>query len=78
MTIALNPEYEALRPFLLTIPRVFNSVGKTIYQGRNTIKVITTPDGLRLNVKRYHVPKGPNRLVYSWGIRKPKGLRAFQ
>ena len=78
MNIALNPKYEALRPFLLTIPESFDTVGEVIYQKRNTIKVITEPEGLRLNVKRYHVPKGPNRLVYSWGLRKPKGLRAFQ
>ncbi|MFC2738627.1 MAG: aminoglycoside phosphotransferase, partial [Prevotella sp.] len=78
MNITLNPKYEALRPFLLTIPESFDTVGEVIYQKRNTIKVITEPRGLRLNVKRYHVPKGPNRLVYSWGLRKPKGLRAFQ
>lgn len=53
MTIAINPKYEALRPFLLTAPRVtFDSV-EYHYQGRNTVKVITTPDELRLNVKRY-------------------------
>ena len=73
----INPKYEHLRSFIENIPDVFEQEGKEIYNKRNLIKVLTAPDGTLVNVKRYHIPHGPNRLVYSWGIRKPKGERAF-
>lgn len=76
--IQINPKYEHLRTYLESIPDVFEDKGETIYKSRNTIKVLTTSEGLSINVKRFHVPHGLNRLVYSWGIRKPKGERAFQ
>ncbi|HBN47057.1 MAG TPA: aminoglycoside phosphotransferase [Prevotella sp.] len=76
-TLRINPKYEALRAFVERIPSLFDHEGREIYRDRNVIKVMTAPDGTALNVKRYCVPKGPNRLVYSLGIRKPKGLRAF-
>ncbi len=77
-TITVNPKYEPLRAFLERIPTVFEHEGREIYNDRNVIKVLDTPNGTVLNVKRYCVPKGPNRLVYSLGIRKPKGQRAFR
>ncbi len=77
-SILVNPKYAALHNFLLRIPDVFEATGHEIYRDRNVIKVISAPDGTELNVKRYCVPKGPNRYVYSLGIRKPKGLRAFR
>lgn len=76
--IQINPKYEHLRSFIESIPNVFEQEGETIYKSRNTIKVMNTPDGTAINVKRFHVPHGLNRLIYSWGIRKPKGERAFQ
>ncbi len=75
--IKINPKYERLRSFIESIPNVFEQEGKEIYNKRNLIKVLTAPDGTRVNVKRYHVPHGPNRLVYSYGLRKPKCLRAY-
>ncbi len=76
--IKINPKYEHLRSFLENIPDAFEKNGETIYKSRNTIKVMATPEGLAINIKRFHVPHGPNRIIYSWGIRKPKGKRAFQ
>ncbi len=76
--IQINPKHEHLRKFIESIPNVFEQEGETIYKSRNTIKVMSTPEGLAINVKRFHVPHGLNRLIYSWGIRKPKGERAFQ
>ncbi len=76
--LTVNPKYESLRTFLERIPTLFDHEGREIYNDRNIIKVIDAPDGTALNVKRYCVPKGPNWLVYSLGIRKPKGLRAFR
>ena len=48
-----------------------------LYNRRNLIKELVTPDGLHINVKRYHKPF-LNCIVYSAGIRKPKGLRAYE
>ena len=68
--IKINPKYEYLRAFIESIPDVFEKEGREIYNKRNLIKVLTAPDGTQINVKRYHVPHGPNRLIYSWGIRE--------
>ena len=76
--IKINPKYSQLGSFIERIPDVFEKEGRVIYTGRNLIKVMEAPDGTVINVKRYHVPKGPNSLVYSLGIRKPKGERAFE
>ena len=78
MKIKINPKYEEMRGFIEHIPDVFEKEGHVIYTGRNLIKVMEAPDGTLINVKRFHIPKGPNRLVYSLGIRMPKGERAFE
>lgn len=75
--ISLNPKYEPLRNFVENIPEIFDNEGSEIYHLRNVIKIISTPDGRKVNVKRYHIPHCVNRVVYSLGIRKPKGQRAF-
>lgn len=74
----INPKYEGLRRWLEEMPGKFCCEGREIYNLRNTIKVIDAPGGLVLNVKRYHKPKFPNSLIYSFGLRKPKGRRAFE
>lgn len=76
--VKINPKYEHLRSFIESIPDVFDQEGIEIYNKRNLIKVLTAPDGTLVNVKRFHIPHGPNRLIYSWAIRKPKGQRAFE
>lgn len=75
---SINPKYESLRDFIVRIPSAFETEGKEIYHLRNVIKVMQAPDGLKVNVKRYHRPSGPNLFVYSWGIRRPKCERAFE
>lgn len=75
--VIVNPEFESMREYVDSIPRIFETEGETIYLKRNHIKVMTAPDGTKVNVKRYRVPNGVNRYVYSLGIRKPKGLRAY-
>lgn len=77
LSIKINPRYEHLRSFILSIPQRLESEGTTIHDGRNMIKVFTSPDGLQLNVKRYHRPSAFNAVVYSTSLRKPKGLRAY-
>ncbi|MBQ8989026.1 MAG: aminoglycoside phosphotransferase [Prevotella sp.] len=78
MHILLNETYHHLEDYIKQLPDVFETSGKTIYTGRNLIKVFTAPDGTQINVKRYHAPRGINALVYSWGIRQPKGHRAYE
>lgn len=77
MKTVIHPRYEHLRDYLSTLPQRFEHEGMTIYEQRNCIKVFEAPDGTLLNVKRYHVPRSVNRLVYSLGLRQPKGWRAY-
>lgn len=74
---AYNNDYCHLYDFIAEIPTVFDQSGEIIYEDRNTIRRVNAPDGSIINVKRYCKPKGINRFVYSMGIRKPKGERAF-
>ena len=73
----LNPKYEHLRGWLERLPEEFERLGEVIYDKRNQLRVIEAPDGNLVNVKRYCKTHVLNRVVYSLGIRKPKGLRAF-
>lgn len=60
-------------------PSRMDTEGTYIYGGRrNLIKSFAVPHGPVLNVKRYHISHGHNRLIYSWGLRIPKGLRAWR
>ena len=74
----IAPRYAHLETFAASMPQIFEHEGEVIYRGRNLIKTMTAPDGTLVNVKRYHQPSGPNRLIYSWGLRKSKGSRAFR
>lgn len=76
MKIILNPSYEYLREYLADIDSHFENEGEEIHHGRNSIRICRT-GGMELNVKRYAVPRWPNRLIYSF-FRSPKGLRAFR
>ena len=73
----INPKYEHLREWLERLPDEFERLGEVIYDKRNQLRVIEAPDGTLVNVKRYCVPHALNRVVYSLGIRQPKGRRAF-
>jgi len=77
--IIVNPKYKNLNDYILRIPELMESKeGEVIHNGRNLIKKFTAPDGTVVSVKRYHKAMFLNRVVYSLGIRKPKGLRAYQ
>ena len=73
----INPKYQHLREWLEQLPENFEHLGEVIYDKRNQLRVITAPDGTLVNVKRYCKTHIVNRVVYSLGIRQPKGLRAF-
>lgn len=74
----LNPKYQSQQQFIDSIPSVLEQQGTTIKATRNLIKVLEMPDGTHVNVKRYHAPRYVNKLVYSTGLRKPKGQRAYE
>ncbi len=73
----LNPKYNHLHEWLQRLPQDFEHLGKVIYDKRNQLRVITAPDGTLVNAKRYCKAHPLNRVVYSLGIRQPKGRRAF-
>ena len=78
MTFRLNPAYEHLRSFICQLPDKMDTEGIYIYGGRrNLIKRFDAPDGTSLNVKRYKKPAFPSNIIYSTGLRIPKGERAF-
>ena len=74
----INPKYSEISEFIISLPNLILSDGEMIHNGRNMIKSITAPNGIKLNVKRYHKPTWINAFVYSSGIRKPKGARAYE
>lgn len=74
-----NQKYMAYEPFVRDVHDHFENEGTYVYGGRrNLIKSFEAPDGQKIVVKRYGQRNPINRLVYSAGIRKPKGLRAFE
>ncbi len=74
----LSPRYAIFRDFILALPAKMDTEGEYVYGGkRNLIKRFVAPNGESLIVKRFHSPQFVNKFIYSWGIRQPKGLRAF-
>ena len=77
MTVVINPSYEALRGWIVSLPNTFCHQGEIIYDARNQIRLITAPDGTELCVKRFHAPRGLNGWIYThW--RTPKAVRAYE
>lgn len=58
------------------VPSTFAQSGMVIYDARNQIRKIEY-DELLVNVKRFHIPALPNRIVYS-AFRTPKAVRAYK
>ena len=76
--IQLNPKYEHLRAFVEYMAEAMDTEGTYIYGGkRNLIKMFEASDGTQLNIKRYKKPNIASNLVYSYGLRVPKGQRAY-
>ena len=73
----INKKYKHLCEWLERLPEDFEQLGEVIYDKRNQLRVIEAPDGTLVNAKRYCKTHMVNRVVYSLGIRQPKGLRAF-
>lgn len=75
-TVVIAANCEALRPWVTSIPEVFEHEGEVIYDKRNRIKVIRH-EGVSYNVKRYRRPNILNQWVYGH-LRAPKAERAFR
>jgi len=76
-TIQVHKHFENLRDFIAQIPERFDKCGTTVFEKRNVVKRITTPDGKALVVKRYKLPNFFQRLGYST-FRKSKARRAYE
>ncbi len=74
----INDRYQAHKDFLERIPEILESQGEVIKDGRNLVKRLVMPDGTAINVKRYHAPHWLNIPIYSFGLSKPKGQRAYE
>lgn len=74
--LIVNPKYELLRSWINRIPQEFSSIGEVIYKDRNEIRRVNH-DGRTYCIKRYHIPRGFNRIIYRF-FRKPKAVRAYE
>lgn len=75
MHYQINPTYKYLEEQILEIPRIFESQGKIIQDGRNTIKVLEF-EGLKINVKSFKTPNIINKYAYRY-LRESKSKRSF-
>jgi len=75
--IRINPTYHYLEPWLEQLPATFFSTGEVIYDARNQIRVMHTPDHIEVCVKRFHAPRFLNRIIYTY-LRSPKAVRAWE
>lgn len=77
MSIVINPAYEHLRNWLTQLPDTFACQGEIIYDARNQIRLITTPDGETVCIKRFHRPRMLNRYIYRY-LRDSKAKRSYE
>lgn len=73
--VIINEKYSDLKDWINTIPSVFSQSGEILYKARNEIRRIDH-NGVAFCVKRYHKPRFPNNLIYTF-FRQPKVLRAY-
>lgn len=74
--ITISPKYKDLQPWIESIPSHFGEMGNVIYKARNEIRRVSH-DGKTYCIKRYHIPRGLNRIIYTF-FRKPKAIRAYE
>ena len=77
MTVTLSPEYPSLRPWVESVPRLFDEgLGTLLYQGRNVVRQFETA-GLQLVVKRFKRHDLLKAVAYSFW-RKNKAVRSYE
>lgn len=77
MKTVINPKYEPIREWILSIPAHFAQQGEVIYDERNQVRALTAPDGTKICVKRFHVPRFLNKYIYRY-VRDSKAQRAYE
>lgn len=75
MKVVIHPAYQHLTSFIDDLPRLFDSEGTLLYQGRNVVKRYQV-NGIDLVVKRYKHPNIIQRIVYTY-FRRSKAARAY-
>lgn len=75
MQIIILQKYHTSRVFVSQIPKIFDTDGETIYQGRNTVKRFMNGCDEWI-VKRYKRPNLIQRIVYTF-FKKSKAERAY-
>lgn len=76
MKIVINPKYQALESFVMSIPDLFEHEGKLVYDARNQLKCYSV-EGYNVIVKRYKIPHIINRIAYTY-FRPSKAKRAYE
>lgn len=72
----VNERFSALKPFLESIPESFDSLGTSIYDGRNIVRVVEK-DGVLLTIKYFKKIVLLNKFIYAH-LRKSKAQRSYE
>ena len=76
MNFKISPEYQEYENELFNILENFSVEGKTIFSGRNTLKVFKL-NGKKINIKAFRIPNLINKVAYRF-FRKSKAQRSFE
>ncbi|WP_243349545.1 lipopolysaccharide kinase InaA family protein [Parabacteroides sp. FAFU027] len=76
MFLEINPDYQFLKDFVLSLPQTFGTEGTVLYKVRNEVRLIEVA-GIKVVVKKFKVPHLINRFAYSY-IRKSKARRSYE
>lgn len=74
--IIINPEFENLRNYIMCMPSIFDTEGKTLYQGRNTLKCFSA-NNYDFVVKSFKRPIFVNKIGYTF-FRPSKAKRSYE
>lgn len=72
----IKEKFVDLNSFIESIPERFDSLGTTIYQGRNIVKVVEI-DGVLLTIKYFKKIFFLNKFIYAY-VRKSKAQRSYE
>ena len=76
MNFKISPEYKDYTAEILNLLSNFNNEGETIFQSRNTLKVVKLGER-DINIKSFRIPNLVNKVAYKF-FRKSKAQRSFE
>ncbi len=76
MKSVYQESYVYLKESILAAIEQFDSIGRSLHDGRNVVKIITVSDE-SLNFKRFRKPNAINKIVYRF-FRKSKAQRSYE